>query len=146
MSPNNTLTIGVTTEEEIVDVLASNTFTREYLFLAVRLVSDDYDAARLISLAKKREVFHKLGYLSELILDTIRSNELPFEEDRLREIVLAYMPPTTIEHLVKDYHPPLVEIQRQEMRPLNRKWGIIGTLQEEDVYRYIEMYLGAGVK
>ena len=137
----STATIPNKTERLIVNILKKSTRPRDYIFVPVILVRDDYNSEDLVNEAKKRGISHKLGYLAELTLITLVLHNFPCDYSKLEYLIQNCVPANQETHLVEKYHQPFVEMEKEQMTSLNKKWGVIINLTENDVNEYLELYV-----
>ena len=131
---------GVTLEDEVVAVLSKGENPRDYQFIAWKMACMSYNVQDLLKKVEEQNVFHKLGYLAELILHSLRELGMQKESANLAKIVLHHRSPSKVIHLLENYPLPVVDEDKKYMTELNRKWGIISTLTTQDIKDYIVLY------
>jgi len=124
----------MTPEEEIISVLKNPEESRSLKFLALYLISREYDPLKLTELAKQEGFSQQLGYLADISAEAARNKGFR-ESEKLYELAeLLYSPPVNWAYLdanTPEFAKPLISSRPQTN--LNKKWRVWDTLTPEHI-------------
>lgn len=136
----------MTIEEEMIKILKNPAERNDLGYLALDLITREYDILRIAGLAKQEGLPGQLGYLSEIIALALEKMGVSGSERLYRLSEILYENSLKWGYLNPNMPDFAKRIFCNGSQPkLNKKWKIWGTITPEEMEDWISLYGGKDI-
>jgi hypothetical protein len=128
-------------DEHIINELTNSKDSRQIKYLALDLITGEYDPQILAQLAKQNNIETRLGYLSDVIIQAAENTEIDIQ--RIKQLSsLLYNTPQNwlfLDPNLPDFAKTILKESPQTA--LNSKWKIYSNLTPAEIKDWIDLYI-----